>query len=156
MKKALHNDEWICFQDVMPTTLELSGLDKPHHVDFNSLLPLINNPKTKYFLKIHLRRLPQSATLHPRRQAQTNPLPHRARRPPLQHEHRPPLDARHGRPKIQEKHRRQALRRTGPQGRISGSINKIFIVYDEKLMPAISSTPNKKYKFAASSYSVIE
>lgn len=31
----------IYLQDVMPTTLELAGVDKPEHVDFNSLLPLM-------------------------------------------------------------------------------------------------------------------
>ena len=32
----------IYLQDVMPTTLELAGVEKPDHVDFQSLLPLIN------------------------------------------------------------------------------------------------------------------
>ena len=31
---------FVYLQDVMPTTLELAGLEKPEQVDFNSLLPL--------------------------------------------------------------------------------------------------------------------
>ncbi|WP_164102326.1 sulfatase-like hydrolase/transferase [Candidatus Laterigemmans baculatus] len=31
----------VYLQDVMPTTLELAGLDKPDHVEFHSLLPLL-------------------------------------------------------------------------------------------------------------------
>ncbi|MHC4995644.1 MAG: sulfatase-like hydrolase/transferase, partial [Planctomycetota bacterium] len=42
-----HNDAWIYLQDIMPTTLELAGVKKPDHVDFHSLLPLINDPKAK-------------------------------------------------------------------------------------------------------------
>lgn len=32
----------IYLQDIMPTSLELAGVDKPEHVQFNSLLPLLN------------------------------------------------------------------------------------------------------------------
>ncbi len=35
-------DAPIYLQDVMPTSLELAGVDKPEHVDFHSLLPLIH------------------------------------------------------------------------------------------------------------------
>ena len=35
------SDAWIYLQDVMPTTLELAGIEKPKHVQFNSLLPLM-------------------------------------------------------------------------------------------------------------------
>jgi len=34
-------DTPIYLQDVMPTTLELAGVEKPDHVEFNSLLPLL-------------------------------------------------------------------------------------------------------------------
>ncbi len=37
----------IYLQDVMPTTLELAGLEKPGHVEFHSLLPLIRGKTTK-------------------------------------------------------------------------------------------------------------
>ena len=40
--KDASNDANIYLQDVMPTTLELAGVEKPEHVEFNSLLPLIN------------------------------------------------------------------------------------------------------------------
>jgi arylsulfatase A-like enzyme len=34
-------------QDLMPTVLELAGVAKPDHVDFHSLLPLIEKRQTK-------------------------------------------------------------------------------------------------------------
>ncbi len=41
--KANHKiDVPIYLQDVMPTTLELAGMEKPEHVEFHSLLPLLN------------------------------------------------------------------------------------------------------------------
>ena len=39
--KNASNDANIYLQDVMPTTLELAGVEKPEHVEFNSLLPLL-------------------------------------------------------------------------------------------------------------------
>ena len=39
--KDASNDANIYLQDVMPTTLELAGVEKPEHVEFNSLLPLL-------------------------------------------------------------------------------------------------------------------
>ncbi len=41
-------DEPIYLQDVMPTTLELCGIDKPEHVEFHSLLPLLDGGKSPY------------------------------------------------------------------------------------------------------------
>lgn len=41
-------DEPIYLQDVMPTTLELCGIEKPEHVEFNSLLPLLDGGKSPY------------------------------------------------------------------------------------------------------------
>ncbi len=39
----------IYYQDVMPTTLELAGVERPDHVDFQSLLPVIrDNSPSKY------------------------------------------------------------------------------------------------------------
>jgi choline-sulfatase len=35
-------------QDVMPTTLELAGVDKPRHVEFHSLLPLLEGGQSPY------------------------------------------------------------------------------------------------------------
>ena len=40
--KDATNDSNIYLQDVMPTTLELAGMEKPEHVEFHSLLPLLN------------------------------------------------------------------------------------------------------------------
>ncbi|MFK8112326.1 MAG: sulfatase-like hydrolase/transferase [Rubripirellula sp.] len=40
--------EPIYLQDVMPTSLELCGIDRPEHVDFQSLVPLLNGGKSKY------------------------------------------------------------------------------------------------------------
>ena len=39
------NDTPVYLQDIMATTLELAGVEKPKHVEFNSLLPLINGEK---------------------------------------------------------------------------------------------------------------
>ncbi len=41
-------DQPIYLQDVMPTTLELAGIQKPKHVEFNSLLPLLSGGKSPY------------------------------------------------------------------------------------------------------------
>lgn len=38
----------IYLQDVMPTTLELAGVEKPEHVEFNSLLPLLEGGESPY------------------------------------------------------------------------------------------------------------
>ena len=42
------NGEPIYLQDVMPTTLELAGVEKPEHVDFHSILPLLQGGKSVY------------------------------------------------------------------------------------------------------------
>ena len=39
----------IYLQDVMPTTLELAGVDRPEHVEFLSLLPLLRGETTKHY-----------------------------------------------------------------------------------------------------------
>ncbi|ANW97419.1 hypothetical protein AXE80_03355 [Wenyingzhuangia fucanilytica] len=43
-------DEFVYLQDIMPTSLELAGLEKPATIDFNSLLPLVKGEvkKSKY------------------------------------------------------------------------------------------------------------
>lgn len=41
-------DEPIYLQDVMPTTLELAEIEKPKHVEFNSVLPLLAGGKSPY------------------------------------------------------------------------------------------------------------
>ncbi len=41
-------DEPVYLQDIMPTTLELAGVDKPEHVQFNSVLPLLGGEKSRY------------------------------------------------------------------------------------------------------------
>lgn len=40
-------DAPIYLQDVMPTTLELAGVKKPEHVDFNSVLPMVRGKEKK-------------------------------------------------------------------------------------------------------------
>lgn len=42
------NDQPIYLQDVMPTTLEIAGIEKPDHVDFNSVLPLLDGQSGQY------------------------------------------------------------------------------------------------------------
>jgi len=39
----------VYLQDIMATTLELAGIEKPEYVEFNSLIPLINQGKTESF-----------------------------------------------------------------------------------------------------------
>ena len=41
-------DEPIYLQDVMPTTLELANIEKPEHVEFHSVLPLLEGGKSPY------------------------------------------------------------------------------------------------------------
>jgi len=41
-------DEPIYLQDVMPTTLELAGIDRPEHVEFQNLLPLLEGKPSGY------------------------------------------------------------------------------------------------------------
>ncbi|MFG0334755.1 MAG: sulfatase-like hydrolase/transferase [Maioricimonas sp. JB049] len=40
-------DAPIYLQDVMPTTLELAGVEKPEHVEFHSLLPMLRGERTE-------------------------------------------------------------------------------------------------------------
>ena len=47
------SDAWIYLQDVMPTTLELVGIEKPQHVQFNSLLPLIQGESKRGYDAIY-------------------------------------------------------------------------------------------------------
>ena len=44
--EATSNETPIYLQDVMPTTLELAGVDKPDHVQFHSLMPLVRGERT--------------------------------------------------------------------------------------------------------------
>ncbi|TWU64944.1 Arylsulfatase [Crateriforma conspicua] len=41
-------DQPIYLQDVMPTTLELAGVEKPQHVEFQSLLPILDGQPSRY------------------------------------------------------------------------------------------------------------
>lgn len=41
-------NEPIYLQDIMPTTLDLARVEKPEHVEFNSLLPLLDGKKSPY------------------------------------------------------------------------------------------------------------
>ncbi|MGI9474628.1 MAG: sulfatase-like hydrolase/transferase, partial [Rubripirellula sp.] len=41
-------DEPIYLQDVMPTTLELAGIEQPKHVEFHSLLPMLEGNESPY------------------------------------------------------------------------------------------------------------
>ncbi|MDB4749720.1 sulfatase-like hydrolase/transferase [Rubripirellula sp.] len=46
--KAKKIDEPIYLQDVMPTTLELAGVTQPEHVEFHSLLPMLDGAPSPY------------------------------------------------------------------------------------------------------------
>jgi arylsulfatase A-like enzyme len=46
--KNAKNDDAIYLQDVMATALDLAGAEKPAHVFFNSLRPLLNGEKSRY------------------------------------------------------------------------------------------------------------
>ncbi|KAA5539898.1 sulfatase-like hydrolase/transferase [Roseiconus nitratireducens] len=41
-------DQPVYLQDIMPTTLELAEVEKPEHVDFQSLLPLLDGEPSRY------------------------------------------------------------------------------------------------------------
>lgn len=43
----------VYLQDIMPTTLQLAGVEQPDHVQFNSLLPAIQGEKTKPYDAIY-------------------------------------------------------------------------------------------------------
>lgn len=43
----------VYLQDVMATTLELAGVEKPEYVEFNSLMPLINKTKSNSYPEIY-------------------------------------------------------------------------------------------------------
>ncbi|QDU77618.1 Choline-sulfatase [Bremerella volcania] len=47
------NDAAVYLQDVMPTTLELALVNKPEHVEFTSLLPLIHGEKAQSYDAIY-------------------------------------------------------------------------------------------------------
>ncbi len=40
--------EPVYLQDIMPTTLQLAGVEKPEHVEFHSLIPLLDGGKSPY------------------------------------------------------------------------------------------------------------
>ncbi|MEM9586299.1 MAG: sulfatase-like hydrolase/transferase [Planctomycetota bacterium] len=42
------NDQPVYLQDIMPTTLELAGVNRPEHVEFQSLLPLMEGKASQY------------------------------------------------------------------------------------------------------------
>ena len=45
VKPAQSIDTTVYLQDIMPTTLELAGVEKPDHVEFHSLVPVIEDPE---------------------------------------------------------------------------------------------------------------
>ncbi len=47
------NETPIYLQDIMPTTLELARIDKPDHVEFKSLLPLLRGDQTEHYGAIY-------------------------------------------------------------------------------------------------------
>jgi len=51
--KDERNETSIYLQDVVPTTLELAGVEKPDHVEFKSLLPVINGQSTEPYEAIY-------------------------------------------------------------------------------------------------------
>jgi arylsulfatase A-like enzyme len=53
VKAGASNNAPIYLQDIMPTTLELAGADKPEYVDFESLMPLLRGDKKKSYDMIY-------------------------------------------------------------------------------------------------------
>jgi len=53
VKPGSKNDTPIYLQDVMPTTLQLAGVDRPDHVEFKSLMPLIEGKKVNHYDAIY-------------------------------------------------------------------------------------------------------
>ena len=53
IKKDTKIDAPIYLQDIMATTLDLAGVDKPDYMDFNSLMPLIRGEKKKNYDRIY-------------------------------------------------------------------------------------------------------
>ena len=51
--KGKRIDARVYLQDIMPTTLELAGVEKPAHVEFRSLLPLIRGQRTEQYASIY-------------------------------------------------------------------------------------------------------
>jgi len=51
--KDERNETSIYLQDVMPTTLELAGVEKPDHVEFKSLLPIVSDQSTEPYEAIY-------------------------------------------------------------------------------------------------------
>ncbi len=47
--KGTRNETPIYLQDIMPTTLELAGVEKPAHVEFKSLLPMMRGRKVAHY-----------------------------------------------------------------------------------------------------------
>lgn len=48
VQKERQIDEPVYLQDIMPTTLELAGVKKPEHVEFNSVLPILDGQSSPY------------------------------------------------------------------------------------------------------------
>ena len=46
VEKGVSVDAEVYLQDIMPTTLELAKIEKPDHVDFNSILPILKGDQT--------------------------------------------------------------------------------------------------------------
>ncbi len=46
-------DMQVYLQDIMATTLDLAGVEKPAYIDFNSLMPLVNNEKQSPYNEIY-------------------------------------------------------------------------------------------------------
>ncbi|MCE4562899.1 sulfatase-like hydrolase/transferase [Maribellus sp. CM-23] len=46
-------DMQVYLQDIMATTLDLAGIEKPAYIDFNSLMPLVNNEKQSSYNEIY-------------------------------------------------------------------------------------------------------
>lgn len=49
VEKGAKRNGAIYLQDVMPTSLELAGVDRPNHVQFKSLLPMLRDPKAPHY-----------------------------------------------------------------------------------------------------------
>ena len=53
IEKNKRIDSRIYLQDVMPTSLELAGIEKPDHVEFHSILPILRGEKKSNYKSIY-------------------------------------------------------------------------------------------------------
>jgi len=63
LKPGLRPEQPVCLEDIMPTVLEMAGLDVPDTVEGRSLLPLMRGEKTEWRSHLHIEHAPLHQTL---------------------------------------------------------------------------------------------